>query len=75
MENRLEVPVEDRTGLQGWFAVDVTFNVPRLSSSGAADGVPALETAFVEELGLKLQRIKIPVDVTVIDRIERPPPN
>ena len=36
---------------------------------------PVLFTAFQEQLGLKLESTKAPVDVLVIDRIERPSEN
>jgi uncharacterized protein (TIGR03435 family) len=75
LESRLRVPVEDRTGLQGPFAINVAFSVPRLSVQSAADSPAALETALIEELGLKLRQVQIPVDVLVIDRVERPTPN
>ena len=75
LETRLPVPVDDRTGLKGPFSIDVTFNVSPLSTQSGSDAGPALETALVEELGLKLQPVQIPVDVPVIDRVERPTTN
>jgi uncharacterized protein (TIGR03435 family) len=35
-------------------------------------GAPSLFTALQEQLGLKLESTKAPVDATVIDSIERP---
>jgi uncharacterized protein (TIGR03435 family) len=40
----------------------------------ADDGV-GLTTALQEQLGLKLQRERVNVDVVVIDRVERPTEN
>ena len=36
---------------------------------------PPLFTALLEQLGLKLERTRGPVDVLVIDHVERPTPN
>jgi uncharacterized protein (TIGR03435 family) len=40
-----------------------------------ADAPPDLFTAFQQELGLKLESTKAPVDVLVIDRVEKPTAN
>ncbi len=56
-------------------------DVPVHSPPGAADGLksdssaPSLLTALQEQLGLKLESTKEPVDVIVIDSAERPTPN
>jgi len=77
-ENR---PVLDRTGLAGFWDFTLEF-VPdgmgdegrRKGSGGEAlpafDG-PTLYTALREQLGLKLESTKGPVDVYVIDHVER----
>ena len=73
--------VVDRTGLTGAYDVDLTFidEGPVLSGAvrgpaGATtspDAVP-LFTALQEQLGLKLESARGPVDVIVIDSAERP---
>jgi uncharacterized protein (TIGR03435 family) len=74
---RVERPVQDRTGLAGNFYVDVQWT-PEPSTqgspdSGLADGLPtSIFTALQEQLGLKLESIKGPVDVLVIDHVQRP---
>jgi uncharacterized protein (TIGR03435 family) len=80
----LDRPVVDRTGLPGrydftllWTPDETQFNqmgvrVPPPSPDATA---PVLFTAFQEQLGLKLESTKAPVDVIVIDRIERPSEN
>ena len=40
-----------------------------------ADAPPDLFTAFQQQLGLKLESTKAPVDVLVIDRVEKPSEN
>ena len=71
----------DQTGLAGQFDFDLTF-MPDDSMFGGdmrlppSDNPPRdLFTAMQEQLGLKLTPAKVPVDVIVIDRLERPSPN
>ncbi len=65
--------VIDRTGLDGEFELDLRFT-PN-SSSAAAPEFPSIFTAVREQLGLKLEPSRGPVDVLVIDSVERPAPN
>jgi uncharacterized protein (TIGR03435 family) len=74
-------PVIDRTGLQGSFDAVLTFtlatlppNLP-LDASPPDPNAPLIFTAIQEQLGLKLQSSRAPVDVLVIDHIERPDPD
>jgi uncharacterized protein (TIGR03435 family) len=67
--------VVDRTGLSGAWDFDLTFAIEGRGGPDqpAADpNAPSLFTAIQEQLGLKLEPTKAPVDVLVIDRIERP---
>jgi uncharacterized protein (TIGR03435 family) len=43
--------------------------------AGPRIGGPALFTAIQEQLGLKLESTKAPVEVVVIDHLERPSKN
>jgi uncharacterized protein (TIGR03435 family) len=82
LSSELNTRVADRTGLTGLFNARLTWT-PDQSPSGALDpgarptdpDGPALFTAVQEQLGLKLQKTTGPVDVLIIDRIERPTPN
>jgi uncharacterized protein (TIGR03435 family) len=69
-------PVVDHTGLTGkWdFKWTWTADESRVAPD-AANPPPGMFTAIQEELGLKLDPVKAPADVYVIDRIERPSPN
>jgi uncharacterized protein (TIGR03435 family) len=72
--------VVDRTGLQGEFDVDLQFAPERLSANPAGsaaqlDDAPSFFTALQEQLGLKLESTKGPVDVLVIDHVEQPTPD
>jgi len=65
-------PVIDRTGLDGAFKIDLRWSAD--DSSDAPPG-PSLFTAIQEQLGLKLESVKGPVEILVIDRVEKPSPN
>jgi uncharacterized protein (TIGR03435 family) len=66
---RVDLPVVDKTGLEGRFDFEITF------SPNADSGLPDLFTAVQEQLGLKLEAAKAPLDVMVIDRAEKPSAN
>ena len=73
--------VVDRTGLTGTFDVDLAwrFETPA-DASGALlpppdPNAPTLFTALQEQLGLKLESTKAPVDILIIDRAEHPTEN
>jgi uncharacterized protein (TIGR03435 family) len=75
--------VLNRTGLTGGFDADADFNpeglpgmaAPAPGADRAADTVPSLATAIEEQLGLKLESTKGPVEVLVIDSVEQPTPD
>lgn len=69
--------VVDETGLTGAFDVELTWTpeAPAGSAAAAAGQVSeggSLFTAIREQLGLKLEAARGPVDVFVIDSVERP---
>ena len=66
--------VVNRTNLAGRFDVDLRWT-PEPSASDAADAPPGLTTALREQLGLRTQRQRAPMDVLVIDSAERPTPD
>jgi len=69
--------VVDRTGLQGRYDLDLQF-VPDgdLTATPATDrppdALPSLFVALQEQLGLKLEPQRGPVDIVIIDSIQRP---
>jgi uncharacterized protein (TIGR03435 family) len=81
----LDRPVVDQTGLTGRFDFRLTWAPDesrvgavggyRPSATESADAPPDLFTAIQEELGLKLESTKAPIDVLVIDHVERPSAN
>jgi bla regulator protein blaR1 len=66
-------PVIDQTGLAGMFGFTLMFSsfnaVPHVS------GDPSIFTALREQLGLKLEPARGPVELLVIDSVEQPTPN
>jgi uncharacterized protein (TIGR03435 family) len=65
--------VEDRTGLIARY--DFTLNWAPQSAASNPDASPDIFSAVQEQLGLKLEPIKGPVDTYVIDHVERPTEN
>jgi uncharacterized protein (TIGR03435 family) len=74
--------VLDRTGLKGGFNLDLEWTPeqagpprPDVPSPPIDPNGPSIFTALREQLGLKLESAKAPVEVVVIDSAERPTPN
>jgi uncharacterized protein (TIGR03435 family) len=63
--------VVDRTSLPDAYDIDLTYS--RSQAPDSSD--PSLFTALQEQLGLKLESTRVPVEVLVIDHIERPLPD
>jgi len=69
--------VIDRTGLTGNWEVEVTFTPdptelrPGQEPPPFDPDKPALSTALQEQLGLKLESIRGPMEVLVVDRVEK----
>lgn len=64
-------PVLDKTGLEGNYDYVLEWSV----DSDASTTGPSVFTALQEQLGLRLESVKAPVDTLVIDHIERPSQN
>jgi len=65
--------VVDRTGLSGYFDIELTFAPDQVGAGGTdPSDVPSLFAAIQEQLGLKLESQRVPVDVLVIDSAQRP---
>ena len=79
LSDQLGRSVQDRTALAGVFDFRLEWDPDMLSTR--SDDVPppnlgarsSLFTALPEQLGLKLEVRKSPVDVIVVDHIERTP--
>jgi uncharacterized protein (TIGR03435 family) len=71
--------VTDESGLEGAYDLDLKF-APDQPAPGAAltqadADAPSVFTALREQLGLRLDGRRGPVDVLVVDRLERPTPD
>jgi Protein of unknown function (DUF3738) len=88
LDRLMDRPVIDKTGLAGCFNVSLQFDpqtAPRLAfGARPADesalespttGGPSILTAIQEQLGLKLQSRREPVEVLVIDSAQKPTEN
>jgi uncharacterized protein (TIGR03435 family) len=69
--------VVDKTGLTGPFDLELKFTPDPLgpTTTDPATDVPSLFAAIQEQLGLKLEAQRAPVDVLVIDSAQRPKEN
>ena len=66
--------VVDKTGLTGKYDFTLEY-VPATKAATDESGGPSIFTALEEQLGLKLEPAKAPMDVLVIDSIEQPTAN
>lgn len=80
----LDRPVVDQTNISGkydfrlnWAPNETQFEGRGLFSDAQkkTDDAPDLFTAMQEQLGLKFKSARIPVDVLIVDRVEKPTPN
>ena len=84
LSNVMGRKVLDRTGLSGTYDIQVTFT-PDSLAAGLPSGVPppptgdaappSIVTAMQEQAGLKLESAKAPLEVLVVDHVERPTAN
>jgi uncharacterized protein (TIGR03435 family) len=89
LANQLSVPlgrtVLDKTGLKGQYDIKLEFTPEDGPGHGPGDGPeaapppdtagPSIFTALQEQLGLKLETSKGPVQIIIIDRVEKPTEN
>jgi len=85
LSNAIGRTVLDKTDLKGQYDIKLEFTPEDGPGHGPGDGpeaapppdttVPSIFTALQEQLGLKLESSKGPVQIIVIDRIEKPTEN
>jgi bla regulator protein BlaR1 len=82
LRQQVDRPVLDDTGLKALYDFKLVFSADATSPNRAASGDPAatdpggkpsIFTALQEQLGLKLEARRAPVDVIVVDRAEKEP--
>jgi uncharacterized protein (TIGR03435 family) len=73
LSRQLRRPVVDRTALAGRYNFELNWT-PDLAPCGDASEreAPSIFTALTEQLGLRLDSIKGPVETIVVDRVEKP---
>jgi uncharacterized protein (TIGR03435 family) len=72
----MDRPLVDQTGLKGRYDFKLTYSYGDAPNVDAdADAPPTQFTAIKEQLGLKFEPVKAPVDALVIDSIEQPTAN
>jgi uncharacterized protein (TIGR03435 family) len=74
LEGQVHRTVVDRTGLVGKYDFAMRFSRENGSVS-ETDNAPSIFTAIEEQLGLKLQPAKGPVETLVVDHVEMPSEN
>ena len=62
-------PVADQTGLTGSYDVDFNYN----SKPEAESELPLLDVALKQATGLRLKPQKVPVEMVVIDSVDKVP--
>jgi uncharacterized protein (TIGR03435 family) len=79
---RMDLPVLDMTGLKGYYNVKMKWVPDPKTPSGdkgnaplplESQSGPTLRDALTEQLGLKLESRKAPIEILVIDHLERVP--
>jgi uncharacterized protein (TIGR03435 family) len=62
-------PVSDKTGLTGTYDVKLSY----APANDPNSNLPSFFTALQEQLGLKLESDKVPVDILIIDHVDKIP--
>jgi len=75
LSRELGRPVQDRTDLTGRYDFHVDWTPDAGPCTGASTDGPSLFTALQEQLGLKLESTRGPVEVIMIDSVEKPDAN
>jgi bla regulator protein BlaR1 len=86
LASRLGRPVVDSTGIKGVFDLELKWTRDESEPKGPKEsmeplpadegaGGPTIFTALQEQLGLKLEARKAPVEILIIDHIEKPSEN
>ena len=73
LRNAIDRPIADETGLSGFYEYTIEYTSKEDPASGNAIGLaPSVFSAVQEQLGLKLEPVRSPTRVFVVDSIERP---
>jgi uncharacterized protein (TIGR03435 family) len=76
LSRMVDRPVVDHTGIKGFFDFTLEYSpVDAQPNDGPVAGLADIFTAIQEQLGLKLESSKAPIEHLVIDHVERPSEN
>ena len=75
MNFSMEKPLVDQTGLTGKWDFLLKWRPDTAPDTGDPNALPGLFTAIQEQVGLKLEGTTAPVEVLVMDKVERPSAN
>lgn len=77
LSRQVDRPVVDHTHLPGVYTFTLEWTPDDLKSVASSDQppLPSIFTALQEQLGLKLEPQKVPVDIILVDAVERPSAN
>jgi uncharacterized protein (TIGR03435 family) len=75
LSRQIGKPVLDQTGLEGIFDVNLKWAPSDTVDAASSQDGPSLVTALQEQLGLRLQTAKAPVELLSIIRVNRPAEN
>jgi len=75
LEFELGRTVLNRTGLSGPFVIQLQYDSERAPAANRDASRPSLFTAVQEQLGLKLESIRAPVEMFVVDSVQAPSEN
>ncbi len=75
LSNQVDRIVIDKTGLQGTYDFSLNWVKNEAQAGSITSDAPSIFTAVQEQLGLRLQSEKGPVEVLVVDKAEKPTPN
>ena len=67
----MQAPVVDATMLTGRYDIRLQWS----SDATVSSDQPSMTTALREQLGLRLERRRVPVEMFIVDRFERPTPD
>lgn len=70
---QIRQPILDATGLTGKYDFVASWSYAAVQPDAPADAGPSIFAAIQEQLGLKLESHKVPVDTLVIEHIEKTP--
>lgn len=75
LSRSIGIMVIDKTGLSGLYDIDLEWTVDDRFRGRGASASPTIVPAIQDQLGLRLESTRAPVDVLVVDSAERPTPD